>query len=284
MTKVGIITDSVACLPTEKIKEYGIGIVPYMLNINGKSYLDQIEITPDEFWKMFKDIKQLTTGAPAQGIFINAYREMSQKTNEIVCTFVSKALSAMQESAAQAREIFREENPRVKIEIVDSRTAAGAEGFVALAMARAAASGKNLPEVVQTGLNTAPRSKFLFGVETLKYLIRGGRAPKIAYVGEIIGIKPIVGIVDSTGLVASIGRARGMHACMHKLMELVSKYANGGKQLHVNIHYSNDIEKGHELLKLITAKYECCEAFFTPFTPVMCGHTGPSISVCFYSE
>lgn len=63
MTKVGIITDSVACVPPEKIKEYGIGIVPYMLNINGKSYLDQIEITPDEFWKMFKDIKHLTTGA-----------------------------------------------------------------------------------------------------------------------------------------------------------------------------------------------------------------------------
>lgn len=209
---------------------------------------------------------------------------MSQKTNAIACTFVSKALSAMQESAAQAREIFHEENPRVKIEIVDSGTAAGAEGFVALEMARAAESGKNLQEVVQTGLYTAPRSKFLFGMETLKYLIRGGRTPKMAYMGEFLGIKPIVGIVDSNGLVASIGRARGMHSCMHKLTDLVAKHSNAGKKLHVNVHYSNDIDKGRELLKLITEKYECCEAFFTPFTPVMCGHTGPSISVCYYSE
>ena len=83
MAKVGIITDTIACAPLELIKQYGIGIVPVALNINGKPYLDQVEITPDEFWKIFKDIKEFTTGAPAQGIFIEKFKEMSLQTNEV---------------------------------------------------------------------------------------------------------------------------------------------------------------------------------------------------------
>jgi DegV family protein with EDD domain len=283
LAKVGVITDSVARIPEEKIREYGIGIVPYALNINGKSYLDEIEITPDDFWRMFKDIKELTTGAPAQGQFIKVYREISQSTNEIVCTFVSGAISAMKESAMQARDIFIKDNPGVKIEIVDSRTACGAQGFVALEMARAAEAGKSLAEVVKVGEELVPRVKVVFGMETLKYLIRGGRAPKTAYMGELIGIKPIVGFVNNTGKVDNIGRARGMQACMEKMVELVGEYTEKDKPIHINVHYTNNIEQCKKFMDMITSRYNCVEQYLTTFTPVMCGHTGPVVSVSFYN-
>jgi len=284
MTRVGIITDSVACVPVDKTKEYDISIVPFVLHLDGKSYLDQREITPEEFWKMFNDIKEVTTGAPAQGIFIEEFRKMSKNTDSIACVFLSKALSALPESAAQARDIFIKENPGINIEIVDSRTACGAEGFAALEMAKAAQKGKNLQEVVQIGQDISLRSKCIFGMETLKYLIKGGRAPKTAYVGEMLGIKPIVGFVNNTGVVDNIGKARGLHGCMQKLVDMVGTYSKPNKPLHINVHYTNDLEKGRELQKLINEKYHCVENYFTPFTPVMCGHTGPVISVSFYSE
>jgi DegV family protein with EDD domain len=284
MAKVGIITDTVACLPEEKVKEYNIGIVPYTLTINGKSYLDQVDIHPDDFWRMFKDIKEFSTGAPAQGVFLNAYKEMSKRTDNIVCTFVSKALSAMQESAAQAREIFVKDNPEVKIEIVDSRKACGAQGFIALEMARAAQAVKSLAEIVKIGKGIAVHAKFLLGMETLKYLIKGGRAPKAAYVGEWLGIKPIAGMLNNTGVMENIGRARGMRACMQKMVELISEHSGKNKPLHINVHYTNNIEEGKGLLKILTAGYSCNEQYLTPFTPVMCGHTGPVVAVSFYSN
>lgn len=72
-----------ACVPPEKIKEYGIRIVPFALNINGKAYLDQVDINPDEFWKMFKDTKELTTGAPALGVITEIFKDLGKSTKDL---------------------------------------------------------------------------------------------------------------------------------------------------------------------------------------------------------
>ncbi len=283
MAKVGIVTDTIACLPAEITREYGIGMVPLALNINGKPYRDQIDLNPDDFWKMFKDIKEFTTGAPPLAEFTGIFREASKTSNSIACTFVSKALSATFEAAIQARDLFKKENPGVNIEIVDSRTAAGAQGFIVLEMARAAQAGKNLAEVVSVANDMVPKVRFLVAMETLKYLIKSGRAPKTAYMGELFQVKPIIGMVSNTGLVENMGRARGKEKALAKLIELMGQYVDGNKPIHVNVHYTDSIEDGEQLKQLVTSRFNCTEVYFTSYTPVMSGHTGPVVAVSFYS-
>ena len=104
MAKVGIVADSIACLPPEIIKEYGIRILPVALNINGKPYRDGVDIDPDGFWKIFPGIKEFTTGAPALTEYTDILSELSKTTDSIVCTFVSAALSAIHEAAVQASD------------------------------------------------------------------------------------------------------------------------------------------------------------------------------------
>jgi DegV family protein with EDD domain len=281
MSKVGIVTDTVACLPPEKVKEYDIRLVPFALNINGKTYLDQVDINADEFWKMFKDIKELTTGAPGLGVFNRIFQDLGKSTKDIVCTFVSGKLSAMCEAAAQARDMIKKEDPSLNIEIVDSNTAAGAEGFIALEMARVAKEGGSITDVVRAGQNIVLRVKWMMCMETLKYLIRGGRAPKVAYAGEFLGIKPIVGMVTNSGKVDNIGRARGKQKAMNKLVDLVKDYVDASQPILVNVHYTDNIEDGKRLLNLVTSRYNCAEVSLTNFTPVMCGHTGPVVALSF---
>jgi DegV family protein with EDD domain len=283
MAKVGIITDTIACLTQEMCKEYDIGILPIPLNINGKAYRDQVELRPEAFWKMFKDIKEFTTGAPPLGDYINVYKTISEKTDEIVCIFVSQKLSAIYETGIQAADMLKKENPKIKIELIDSQTAAGAQGFIVLEMARAAAAGKNLTDVIQVGQDMIKRAKFLCGMETLRYLIKSGRAPKTAYMGEFFQVKPIIGMVNNTGLVENIGRARGKQACLEMLPKLMEKYIDTSKPLHINVHYSDDINVGRQLKELVESKYNCVELYMTPYTPVMCGHTGPVFAMSFYS-
>ena len=283
MAKVGIITDTIACLPPEKIKEHQIGIIPVALNINGKPYLDQVDIKPAEFWKMFPEIKEFTTGAPPIGKYIEVFEEVSKTSNDIVCTFVSKGLSAICETAIQARDIFVKDNPQVHIEFIDSFTAAGAQAFIVMEMARAIGAGKSLSEVVKVGQDMIDRVKFIVAMDTLKYLIRSGRAPKTAYMGELFQVKPIIGMVSKTGVVENLGRARGKEACMKKLVDMVKDYADINKPLHVFVHYTNDVKDGEKLKDMITAKYKCSEVYMTDYTPVMCGHTGPVFAVAFYT-
>ncbi len=116
MSKVGIVTDSTNCLPPELIREYGIRVVPVGMVIEGKPYRDLVDITLDEFKGMVNDLeKQPTTTAANPGDFINVFTELTESTNSIVCILVSKALTATQESAYQAKRLIRAEYPKLNI-------------------------------------------------------------------------------------------------------------------------------------------------------------------------
>ena len=167
--------------------------------------------------------------------------------------------------------------------LLDSRTAAGAEGFVTLEMARAAAAGKSLSEIVRVANDMIPKVRFVCALQTMKLLVKIGRAPKTAYMGELFQVKPIIGMVNNTGLIENLGRARGMDKAMQKMVELMEQYIDREKPAHINVHYSNSISDGEELKKLITSRFDCVELYFTPYSPVMCGAVGPCLAAAFYS-
>ena len=284
MSKVGIVTDSTNCLPAELIKKYDIRIVPCNLAIDGKAYLDQVDITPDEFWRLFKEAKNTpTTGAISPGAFTSAFTELSKSTDSIVCILLPKALSAINEIAVNAAEMVKAEHPGLDIEVIDSKTSGGALGFVVLEAARAAQEGKSLAEVIQLVQEMIPKVKLFITLDTLKYLIKIGRAPKTAYVGELLQVKPIIGIVNGTGLVDALGKVRGKRKAMAKLVDMVKDYADTSKPLHVMVHYTDSIEDGKALRDMVTSCYSCAEVYLTPYTPVMASATGPVVSLSFYS-
>ena len=285
MPQVRIVTDSNSCLPPELIKEYNIHIVPMGLTIDGKLYRDQVDITPEEFWQIFKEKSdKMSTSPPTPGDFTEAFTEIGKTTDSIVCIPVSKALSATNEIAGKAKEIVNSENPDLKIEVIDSNTASGAQGLIALEAARAAKAGKSLEQVIQAANDMKPRAKYLMGLETLKYLIKIGRAPKIAYLGELFGVKPITGMVSGTGLVESLGKTRGKKKMMKMLADMLGNYVDAGKPLHVLVHYTDSLEDGEQLKDMVTSKYNCVELYMSAYTPVMASATGPVLAVSFYSE
>ena len=284
MPKVGIVTDSTNCLPAELIKEYDIRVAPYHIIMEGKDYIDQIDITPAEFWRRFSDLKEIpTTGVPAPGELVNIFTELAKSTDSIVCTHVSKAISAIYETVKVAKETVMEKHPNLKIEYVDSKCSAGAMGFMVLEAARAAQTGKNLSEVVKIAQDLVPKVKLTFVLDTLKYLIKGGRAPKTAYIGELLQIKPIIGFVNDTGVVQSLGKERGKKKAMLKLVDMIKEYIDTSKPLHVMVHFTDNIEVGEELKDMVISRYNCAEFYMTDLTPVMTTHTGPAVGLSFYS-
>jgi DegV family protein with EDD domain len=282
MADVGIVTDSIACLPPEIIKEYDIRTIPVALNINGKPYRDGVDIEPEGFWKMFDEVKEFTTGAPALTEYTDILSELAKTSDGIVGIFVSQGLSAIGEAAVQAADLMKKENPNLNIEIVDSRTAAGAQGFLVEEAAKAAKRGESVSEVVQVVKDTIPKVKFATAMETLKYLIKSGRAPKTAYMGELFQVKPIIGMLNNTGEVENLGRARGWDKALVKLLDIVAETISSSQNVRFNVHYTNSIEDGGKLKQMVMDRFNPSEIYFTPYTPVMAGHTGPVMAVSFY--
>jgi len=267
------------------LKEFDISVAPVGLVLDGKVYRDNIDITCHGFFDIFHDQEwKTTTTAASPADFINVFQELGKTSNDILCILVSKALTATQESAYLARKITRLDiNPKLNIEIIDSRSSAGALGFMVLEAARAAKAGKSMEEIKLIVQDMSTRVIYLSSIETLKYLIRTGRAFRGAAIGDMMNIKPIIGFIDDSGYIEVIARVRGKENAIPKLVDMIKDYTDIKKPLHINFHYSNRKEDAEQLQKLVSARYKCAEVFLTEYSPVMVSTTGPMFGLSFYS-
>jgi len=282
MAGVAIVTDSISCIPSELVKKYNIRIVPVGLVIDHVIYQDTI-LTNERFWELFYQTKEpITTNAVSPGDFKAVFIDLSRQTDSIICILVSAALSATYESAVLAAKMLKSEKPDLKIEVIDSVSAAGAEGFIVLEAAKAAREGKDMTEIVEVINKTIPRVNFLCAMDTLKYLIRSGRAPRISFIGDIMKIKPIVSINKTNGLVENVARARGMDKAIEKMVEMIRESITPGMALQINVHYRHSPAAGVKLKKAVISGFSCSEVFFTPYTPVMASQCGPVLAVSYY--
>jgi fatty acid kinase fatty acid binding subunit len=284
MSQVGVVTDSTNCLPPEVLKEYGIRVGPVVLNIAGKSYRDQVDMTTAEFWEVFPTLEKLpTTSGVNPADFLAHFQELAKTTDSIVCVTLSKGLSVTYDAAVQAREMLRKENSRVTVEIIDSLTCVGAEGLMVLEAARAARAGKNLAEVAQVVKDMIPKVKFIAALDTLKYLIKGGRAPKAAMVANLMHLKPFIGLTNQSGKVESLGVAMGNQKALLRMVDMVKRHADTSKPVHLIVHHAVDEATGERLKEMVTSQVECAEAYVSDITPVIACHTGPMTGLSFYA-
>ncbi len=283
MSQIVVATDSLSGLPAELIQQYSIKIIPGILTINGKNYRDNIDITPDEFWKLFPAIKTYTTAAPSPGDFVKFFQEAGQAATDIVFIATSRQMSAIYNAAVSALDILKTQNPGLQVRVIDSKYSVGATGFIVVEAIRAVQAGKNLDEVLLVIQDMIGRVRSVAGMESLRYLIRSGRAPKTAYIGELLGIKPLIGMVSGNGLAESLGRVRGKDRCFQRLLEMISEYTDTNKPLHAMVQYTNNLADGQELFRRVKSKYNCAELYITPYTPIIAGHSGPINSIAFYS-
>jgi DegV family protein with EDD domain len=228
-------------------------------------------------------MQTFSTNAALPGDFVNAFRAASREADSIVCTLVSKALSATYQSAVQAVEILKAEIPNLNVQILDSKIATGAQGYVVLEGAKAAKAGKNLNDVVEIMQDISKRAKWVNSMETTKYLIKIGRAPKTIPTEVFLQVKPMIAMLHHTGLVEDAGVARTKEESFQKMVNMVGENSDLTRPLHVMVHYTRSIEDGKLLVEMIKAKYQPIELYMTPYSAVMCGSTGPCNAIAFYS-
>jgi len=282
MGKVAVVTDSSACVPKEVIKQYGIHILPLILIFEDRSYRDGVDITSQEFYELLKKAKKVpTTSSPSPGEYLEAFLEVAKQASDILCITLPPHLSMAFDSATQAREMARESIPHVNITVFPSRSAALAEGFIAQAAARAAASGKDLSQVIQAAQDMMDRVNAIAMLDTLYYLAKGGRIPKAAaWAGSLFKIKPIL---DATGDVRLLERCRTRKRAMQRLLYIM-RQRSGGRPICVNLMHANAPEEAERLKADILSQFDCVEFYVTDFTPVIGTHTGPgSIGLSFYT-
>ncbi len=283
--KVAIVTDTTACIPPEQVEKYGIKVVPVDLIFREKVYRDGIDTTPTEFYNLIRETEELpTTSGSLPEPYLEAFKEAGRQAKSILCITVSAKLSAMFDSALLAREMIKESLPNVIIEVLDCGTAAAAEGLVVLAAAQKAASGGDLDQVIATAKKVMTRVRIFAALDTLYYLVKGGRVPKaVALVNSVLKIKPIFTIEG--GEAHTVALPRTTRSALKQIQKIMARKVAKEQPLHVAVMHADAQDTAISLREQIAGKFNCVELFITEFTTVMGVHTGPGlIGVAFWSE
>jgi len=284
MQQVAIVTDSIANLTRELVEQYGIVIVPISICFRDKVYRDWVDITPTEAYELvLQDPEHFTTSPASPGRYLEAYREASNKTKNILCITLSSKLSTGYDMACVAKEQAKTELPQVSIEVLDSQMVTAAQGFVALAAARAAAGGKGMAEVVKAAEEIRSRANFLVLLDTIRYVYRTGRIPKVAsQVGSILKIKPI--LTMSSGLVRFSGAVRSKEHGIDRILQMM-KDKVGQSAVHVAVMHAYALEEAERLKERVASEFNCVELWLTEFSPVMGYATGTgTLGFAFYRD
>ncbi|MBI5283702.1 MAG: DegV family protein [Chloroflexi bacterium] len=273
---VAIVTDSTACIPGEVAAALGIEIVPLHLIFGGRTFVDSLTSDTSEFYELLRTSNERpTTAAPSPGMFIDAIARAARRADAVLCITVSKQFSAMYDSARQAIEIAKGGSPATEIRLLDSRNAAMAQGFVVLEAARAAAAGASIDEVARRAEVMTEQVTLLAMLDTLSYLARGGRVPRVAaWTAGMLQVKPIVRFSASD--IRLVARTRTRRRALDRMIALLVEMA-AGRRLHLAVHHANAAADARYLLEGAERQIDLAETFLTEFTQVMGVHTGPGL-------
>lgn len=280
MRRVVVVTDSSATVPARLAQELEIRVVPVLLNINGHSYLDGVDITSGDIYRWLRTSEKVpTTSAPSVGDFLRVYATAAQEVSGIVSIHLSPKLSATYTTALTASQLV----DGVQIRIVDCHSVAMGQGFVVLEAARAAAAGANLEAVVARAKEIASRMNVLATIDTLEYLHRGGRIGGAAtLVGTMLQLKPVVYVAD--GHVDVFAKPRTKRKAIQIILQHMAKQADN-RPLHAAILHADVPEEAEALRQTVAEQFNCAELHVTEMTPVMGIHAGPGVlGVAFYVD
>lgn len=201
---IKIITDSASDISPAEGERLGVTVVPLRVTIDGKEYLDGVDLTAREFYSLLASAKELPrTAQPPTEDFKAAYESCSVGDDIIVIT-ISSALSG----TMQAASIAASETEDRRIHIVDSQNAVVGERLLVMRAVQLREMGMAASEIVEALERERQEIVLLAVVDTLTYLHKGGRLSKAqAVAGGLLGIKPIVTVKD--GALAVLGKERG---------------------------------------------------------------------------
>jgi len=128
----------------------------------------------------------------------------------------------------------------------------------------------------------APRLHTLFLVDTLEFLAKSGRIGKArALLGGLLGIKPILGMVD--GEVTPIDRVRGGRAAHPKILEILHKRVDSRLPVVAAIGHANAPVWADRLRALVRDQFQVAELIQTEIGPVVGANVGPGVvGVCVF--
>ena len=271
---IRIVVDSSSDVTKEILKKYNIEMVPLVVNFEDGSYLDKVELATDEFFdKLSKADKLPTTSQASPAAFEKVFRKILDEGDEVLGIFIASELSGTYQSAVMAKDIIGDED---RIHLIDSKSACLGTFSLVLKAIELIEENKKIEEIVDTLEKVKDKVTLVAAIDTLKYLLKGGRLSKTqAIAGTLLNIKPIITV--KSGQIAVLDKVRGNNNVLKWMDKWLSSNNFKLEDKTVLLFHARAQERVDALRKMLIDKYAVKNIIESEVGPVIGTHTGPGV-------
>lgn len=252
---IKFIIDAGSDLTQAQAQVLGVTLIPMTIRFGEEEFRSGVDITNEEFYNKLTSAKELpTTSQPTPYDFEQVYQQVKDAGDEAIVLCVSSALSGTYQSASIAAAEYTD-----CIYVIDTKAVSIAQKILldyAISLKKHGANAKEIASELEK------KKKYVcaYGaVDTLEYLMKGGRLSKAAgAVGSMLGIRPVLYLAN--GELAVAGKARGTKAAIALTHNLVSEVGvdysmpvgvgytgNDSSVVAPYLNASNSVWTGHEI-------------------------------------
>jgi fatty acid kinase fatty acid binding subunit len=275
-SQTAVVCDTTAYLPSELVEARGIQQISLYVAVDGHQEREAEIADYAGFYERLRASEGgATTSQPSIGDFASVYEPLLAEDREIVSIHISSGISGTFEAAGQARErLIAEGKGGERIQLFDSRSAAGGMGLSALAASAAAAAGGDGDAVLARAQQAREELKMWFAIDTLEYLRRGGRIGGArAWIGSALKIKPILTLEEE---ITPVERVRTRARSIERLRDYARQRHESGLDAWV-VQHIQDPETANALIEDCYEIFGCEPAFTSEIGAVLGAHVGPGL-------
>lgn len=275
---IRVICDSSQNVPESLLSSLNLIEVPASVIFGDEVFLNKVELTEAEFYRRLdalpKGAPLPTTTQPTPGQFTAAIDQAkAEGATAVLITAVSSKLSGTHNSAVQAARQERD----IPVEVWDTLSASAGSGWQTIAVAEMAQAGVPLAELVAALPGIQSRVHAFFTVDTLKFLVAGGRlSPIQGMMGTLLNVKPMLTVGE--GALQPLGRERGRKSAKAALIELVRQQV-GDKPIRAAIANANVQAEAEAFAADVRAGLNVQELYVTELGPALAAQAGPGVIV-----
>jgi DegV family protein with EDD domain len=274
-----VVLDSTADLPEPQARHPNWRLVPLYVRFGDETFREYVDISAEEFYRKLRESSKPPNSSQPSPADFEAVFDYLSEYERILCVVLSSKISGTYESARLAAEPAGE-----RVQVIDSGVTSGGTVILADAIQRRLDRGTEQKEVDALVERFKRERGLLFTVDTLEYLIRGGRIGKAAgFAGQLLSVKPI--LVFDDGEVAPLKRVRGRRKAIAEMERLFLEGSQDGSGLHIGVAHADAQEDCDELAARVrAARPRASLDLVLTLGPVIGTHGGPGTLGLFWFQ
>ena len=277
-----IYTDSACDISRELLDSWGVfySELTFKFASDTEAYRNG-DMPIEDFYQRMRSGETATTSAINPETFFSEFEKIISRGKDILYIGFSSGLSATYNCARLAAENIKSKYPLCRIIAIDTLAASAGEGLLLKLVVDKKSGGASIEDAASYAKSLIPHICHWFTVDDLVYLKRGGRiSPVAAFLGNVIGIKPVLH-VDDEGHLVNVLKVRGRRYSIEALAKKYGEYAEEENGT-VFISHADCIDDANKLANILKLKYGVSVEIITDVGTVIGAHSGPGTLALFF--